>query len=1085
MAKAIVISDLTDSLPFREALTWEKFQTFTVDLLFRKFNSVDSREYLSKGSHQQGIDVYTVPREASKITVAQCKLVDYMGPKQVLDIIDEFLKGALVSETQEFILCTSAELSKHIDESATINVARKKLSEHSIALKVWDAKGLSTELRNCDADSNVITIVYRYFGEEVAYSFYGRIWEDFLKKLRPVTRQQYPQVLDYIERGIILYEDKISVDAASHWHFWNRKPKQTMIERLEEGFGKIGKKMILLGSAGYGKTEELNHMAGYLSADIKPYYPVRYFLRDYNGDSIDAILKDYDEQWNNIPADSLVLILDGLDEISEQNQSTFIRRLNDFVERHASTTVVVSSRNNFYDVRSCSLRNFEICLLNPLSAYDVEEYLDKKLEHRKEDFKALLIERNFNEYRDNPYYLTRLVRFYLEGIDGFPKNKTELFKKILFEKIEKDELRYQIDELKEKLLPVAERIAFCMTIAGKNSLKEEELKHLVPDQETRNLVRKFSIFIQNSEKIGTWSFEHKNLQEYLCASVLSQKDFSEVHEIISFKHDKNRLLPRFLNTVSFLFELVSKDSKLFSDLSAWIINNEPEILVQFEREQLTDDTRRNIFDKIFQFYKLKKTTLRRSTHLTNSGVAQFIGVDDDLVSYLSNELKSVLPAPLAYDAIEIIAMHKRPFLLRKQIEDIFFFVLQNPSYHNSVKASVIEAFADTKLANGVIFQRILSAPIVLNDFSIRRACIILLSQMDGAEQFMDFILASNNIFEDGQKQGSFAGANEILKSLILKSDRPASIKKILQLCITDDNLISRHHHYKEINFELQEVKNLLARAADIYWQDPSILRVVYRLFCGLKYIAVWDGWFEPFREFFKNTCSYSILFYKLYRFGGVERSAMSFAEEETCNFLIDEYLKGKIDQKTMIVYRNQLSWSDFSLFRQFNDKLNAVSGNQFVIEDIDVNYNELHRLQQEKNQEMLLDKELFLDEARTIFRLIARDKIGYREIWDLRSKELKRYQHSLVVDAIRDTCKHEEEKIITEEKFFQRFAVKEKWELFVVTMVERWMKATEKKPIRPQLIQKVEAWLIAKLDALDFEQAVKDQPHQPGSLTTN
>src|SRR5688572_11582227 len=90
MSKAVVVPSHLHTLPFREALTWEEFQLFCTDLLYKQVNCLDSREYVSKGSFQHGIDVYSVSRNDEKFSVAQCKLVKYLGPRQIQEIIDEF-----------------------------------------------------------------------------------------------------------------------------------------------------------------------------------------------------------------------------------------------------------------------------------------------------------------------------------------------------------------------------------------------------------------------------------------------------------------------------------------------------------------------------------------------------------------------------------------------------------------------------------------------------------------------------------------------------------------------------------------------------------------------------------------------------------------------------------------------------------------------------------------------------------------------------------------------------------------------------------------------------------------------------------
>ncbi len=116
MSNVIVVPTLIDVLPFQQVFNWERFQTLCTDLLSKRSNTIESREYLSQGSTQHGIDVYSIKSGEEKYTVAQCKLKEYLGPKQVSDIIDEFLNKDLVKQTKEFILCTIANLKKHQDE---------------------------------------------------------------------------------------------------------------------------------------------------------------------------------------------------------------------------------------------------------------------------------------------------------------------------------------------------------------------------------------------------------------------------------------------------------------------------------------------------------------------------------------------------------------------------------------------------------------------------------------------------------------------------------------------------------------------------------------------------------------------------------------------------------------------------------------------------------------------------------------------------------------------------------------------------------------------------------------------------------
>lgn len=507
MTTVLVVKELIDILPFRDVLTWEKFQTLCTDILYKKFNLADTREYLVKGSAQQGIDVYSVSRGEEKLSVAQCKLVKYLSPKQVLDIVDEFLKGDLVGETKEFILCTSASLSRQKDEEETIAAARLKLFPHGIDFIVWDESGLSKELRN-NPTSDMLNIVYRYFGEDVALAFYGDLWSEYLKKIKKVRKKPYDRPVDHLEREIISYSERISNKQKYAWFLSEKKERITLINLLKGE--RANKKIVLLSIAGFGKTEEIKNTASYFSDEDKLIYPVKFCLRDYEGQPLENILSAYDPDWRNIRSDDLLLLFDGLDETADYHKQAFLNQLNAFVEFNPNIQVVITSRYNAYDQGHPQLRGFDIFLLEELTHFYIENYLSLKLGEKADEFKTLLRERNLHEYNHNPYYLTRLVRFYKEEDITFPKNKVELFERVLFEQLEKDEGTYNIPELKKKLLPVARRLAFCMTLAGKSVITDEEMHSLIPEQETRKLLNHFSKFIRDS---GSWSFEHNNLQE--------------------------------------------------------------------------------------------------------------------------------------------------------------------------------------------------------------------------------------------------------------------------------------------------------------------------------------------------------------------------------------------------------------------------------------------------------------------------------------------------------------------------------------------------------------------------------------------
>jgi len=1069
MSKVIVIPTLMDVLPFHQVFNWERFQTLCADLLYKRPDTIESREYLSQGNIQHGIDVYSIKSGEEKYSVAQCKLVEYLGPQQVSDIIDEFLSGDLVRRTKEFILCTSADLKRQRDEEQTISEAREKLNKAGIDFTVWDERGLSKLLRINPCPE----IVYHYFGEDISLGFYGDIWLQYVRKLRRIKKREYRSSSDYIERKIISYGDDIDNKKKNAWNFWEINKGKSLVQVLESVNAEQRKRLVLLSTAGYGKTEEINYAASYFSSEEKIDYPIKFSLRDYEGQSIEMILSNYHLEWRNIPEENILLLFDGLDEIIEKNFQTFINHLNSFSELHQKVKVVVSSRYNFYDINHTPpLREFDIYLLNPLSEKDIEDYLSKNLNDRKTEFEGVIQEHKFTDYIKNPYYLTRLVRFFKETDFPFPGNTVRLFERILFEQLEKDETIYNIPDLKEKLFPIASQIAFCMTLSGKSSLTDEEIKIVLPDSATKKLLNRFSIINRNTSSLGSWSFEHKNLQEYLCASALSKLIFLQIHKLISFEYNSEKLLPRFLNTLSFLFEILDKNTSLFQHLFSWINKNEPEVLIRFEKEQLSKETRGEIFCRIFRYYVQKQITLRVSSNFSCEELAAFVEIDEEIIDFLELQFESNLKSALAYDALSILGNCKKPYLYQEKLKRLLFAIISNQNHVDYVQAKAITTLVIFQFTERAIFEKILASLSNFDDRETRQACIFFLNNTEYYEEFSNFLLDSVFVLQKAYAREDIMGSFITLKQIILKFRSPIKIKKLFQYCVINKNWIYKYAHHREFHFELKEVKILLEKATHTYFEDKSILPIIYRLFCRLGYLSNYQDWFQPFYLFFKNTCGTKVIFEKFYKYRDKQRDLMSFADMDCCDFLIDEYKEGNIGDNEMMAYRNLLSHINRPLFLPFYEKLKLLD-EKFLIDDINVDYNEVRKKQLQKNQLMLYDQKLFLEEAKEIFKIIKKNKITTSDLWISENHGLRIFQDSIVYESIRNDCIHDQNKLISKKQFLKKYSNDNEWKGFVIDSIVSLLK--EKNQLQPNLLLKVNEWCIDKIQSLNFENSIIDQ----------
>jgi len=135
------------------------------------------------------------------------------------------------------------------------------------------------------------------------------------------------------------------------------------------------KKIVILASAGMGKSEELKQ-AAILLAKQKIKIPIFIPLRDYTGDKdIEFYLP---AQWKEIPQTNLLLLLDGFDELETKDILTFKRHLSHFTITYPEIVVVISTRTNHYDLpiegNIETIVGFEAYYLQPLTFNDIITY---------------------------------------------------------------------------------------------------------------------------------------------------------------------------------------------------------------------------------------------------------------------------------------------------------------------------------------------------------------------------------------------------------------------------------------------------------------------------------------------------------------------------------------------------------------------------------------------------------------------------------------------------------------------------------------------------------------------------------------
>jgi hypothetical protein len=147
-----------------------------------------------------------------------------------------------------------------------------------------------------------------------------------------------------MQRHLISYID------LEGYHFPNfEEPKTQLLRDVVHNHRLI----VVLGNPGSGKSAELSLLTEHFQSENSAYIPVFRKLNSYVDEDIATFLP---EGWEAYPPDTLIVILDGLDEVQPQHFNTAVRKLQTFAERYQLLPTAENKRVKYV----ASIRHFRI-----------------------------------------------------------------------------------------------------------------------------------------------------------------------------------------------------------------------------------------------------------------------------------------------------------------------------------------------------------------------------------------------------------------------------------------------------------------------------------------------------------------------------------------------------------------------------------------------------------------------------------------------------------------------------------------------------------------------------------------------------
>src|ERR1017187_1943676 len=256
------VTTRAQKLPFGD-LRWEDFERLCARLERTRADLECCRLYGVSGQRQEGIDLYSRRRSATKYRVLQCKRVEDFTAAKIRKAVEKFLSGSWSTKAEAFVLCTQESL-RRTEMAKEIETQRAVLDSRGVTFEPWDADELAVLLKSQPE------IVIDFFGREWALEFCG---PEPLGTLSP-PEELWSSVRELLE-GEISYADqecaRISgrcvdeIFVARHFAEWegtqkeeaenekgaaaNRSSWADVMAELEEH-----KAVVVLGDPGFGKT---------------------------------------------------------------------------------------------------------------------------------------------------------------------------------------------------------------------------------------------------------------------------------------------------------------------------------------------------------------------------------------------------------------------------------------------------------------------------------------------------------------------------------------------------------------------------------------------------------------------------------------------------------------------------------------------------------------------------------------------------------------------------------------------------------------------------------------------------------------
>lgn len=492
---------------------------------------------------------------------------------------------------------------------------------------------------------------------------------------------------------------------------------------------------ILYASAHNGKTTELNHLAWQLQ-ETGWILPIKIELK-----------KVKDLRTNQLPSDyvingkMVVLIIDALDETSEEERSVFYGTINEYVDKYPEMPIIISCRTNFR--REHALPNFMELSLNPLTWNDVKDIINGQLDIDGPNMIQEIEDNNLFSLSFDIYYLKIMIQCY-KSKHYLPKNIIELYELAFEESYLEEKKKCILPEhqiiSKQNLNILLMRMAFVMQMSNETQLHQDNVREIINQENELVEIRRFGILEEDDE---LFFFKDNFIKEYFAAKVLSTFSIEDVKSFCCFKNT-NRIATHWYNTIFlYISYRIYKEKNLAEEIKDWLLGDNKDLFVHIDTYFVDENTRKEIFKSILTRYKDLGIYYSYAFSPEYESLMKF-GDFDEVHEWLVNELKNAeVDSPYLYNILCLIFninWNRLKEEIAVKIDESYYYQLEENSKLDKIKYTLFILNGAQQYQTKEHLDKIISIFFNSHSHIVITETINLISKLDVVDEYLDYIL---------------------------------------------------------------------------------------------------------------------------------------------------------------------------------------------------------------------------------------------------------------------------------------------------------------------------------------------------------